>query len=127
VADEALLERAQEFTDRLHDLTAGRRSHDANRKLAKHLHHYGHCWFNFVVDPQTPATNYQGEQAIRPAVVNRKVWGGNRTPAGATAQAVTMSVIQTCKQQARSAIRFVSNAFRGVIENLGRRAIPTER
>ena len=30
-----------------------------------------------------PAANYLGEQAIRPAVVNRKVWGGNRTDRGA--------------------------------------------
>ena len=29
------------------------------------------------------ATNWPAEQAIRPAVVNRKVWGGNRTEAGA--------------------------------------------
>jgi transposase len=42
------------------------------------------------------ARNYRGEQSIRPAVVNRKVWGGNRTWRGAWAQAVIMSVIRTC-------------------------------
>jgi transposase len=42
------------------------------------------------------ATNYRGEQSIRPAVVNRKVWGGNRTWLGAWAQSVLMSVIGTC-------------------------------
>ena len=39
----------------------------------------------------------RGEQAIRPAVVNRKVWGGNRTWLGANAQSVLTSVIQTCR------------------------------
>jgi transposase len=52
------------------------------------------------------------EQAIRPAVVNRKVWGGNRTPAGAEAQGVLMSVIETCRRQARSALDFVSETLR---------------
>jgi len=42
------------------------------------------------------ATNYRGEQSIRPAVVNRKVWGGNRTWLGAWAQSVLMSVIGAC-------------------------------
>ncbi len=32
-----------------------------------------------MIDPTIAATNHWAEQAIRPAVVNRKVWGGNRT------------------------------------------------
>jgi transposase len=36
-------------------------------------------WFWFLIDPTIAATNHRAEQAIRPAVVNRKVWGGNRT------------------------------------------------
>jgi transposase len=59
-----------------------------------------------------PATNGEAEQAIRPAVVNRKVWGGNRTPAGAQAQGVLMSVLRTCRQQALSALDFVSQSLR---------------
>jgi transposase len=31
------------------------------------------------------ATNWRAEQAIRPAVVSHKTWGGNRTWAGAEA------------------------------------------
>jgi hypothetical protein len=31
-------------------------------------------WFWFLIDPTIVATNYRAEQAIRPAVVNRKVW-----------------------------------------------------
>jgi len=35
------------------------------------------------------------EQAIRPAVVNRKVWGSSRTQRGAQAQGILMSVLRT--------------------------------
>jgi len=34
-------------------------------------------------------------------VVNRKVWGGNRTPHGAATQQVLVSLLRTCQQQAR--------------------------
>ena len=73
---------------------------------------------------QVLARGRQAEQALRPAVVNRKVWGGNRTQAGAKAQAIVMSVLQTCHQQAKSALSFISNAFRGRIGNLADAAIP---
>ena len=39
------------------------------------------------------------EQALRPAIVNRKSWGGNRTDAGTRTQQITMSVIRTARQQ----------------------------
>jgi transposase len=51
--------------------------------------------FAYLRHPGMAATNYRGEQAVRPAVVNRKVWGGNRTWPGAQAQSVIMSVIGT--------------------------------
>ena len=34
-------------------------------------------------------------------MVNRKVWGGNRTPHGAATQQVLVSLLRTCQQQAR--------------------------
>jgi transposase len=56
-------------------------------------------------------TNWKAEQAIRPAVVNRKVWGGNRTAAGANAQGVLMSVFETCRRHTRSAVEHVSRTL----------------
>jgi transposase len=84
----------------------------AYRTLADHLWHYFESWLTFLEWPEVPATNYLAEQALRPAVVNRKVWGGNRTWSGAKAQAILMSVLQTCKRQARSALDFVSQTLR---------------
>ena len=63
----------------LEQLARGRFTYEPNRRLAGHLLNHAMHWFWFLIDPTIDATNYRGEQAIRPAVVNRKVWGGNRT------------------------------------------------
>ena len=87
--------------------------------LAKHLRKHLEQWFTFVFDPSVEPTNWQAEQAIRPAVVNRKVWGGNRTWLGAGTQQVLMSVFQTCRRHARSVLDFVSFTLR----SFGNRAL----
>ncbi len=71
----------------------------SNRRLAAHLRRNRDALFLFVDRKNVEATNWPAEQAIRPAVVNRKVWGGNRTVAGARAQAILMSIFRTCQQQ----------------------------
>ena len=75
-----------------------------NRRLANHLRRERDALFTFLYCPSLEATNWRAEQAIRPMVVTRKVWGGNRTPAGARAQSILLSVLQTCRQQHRSAV-----------------------
>ena len=85
----------------------------ANERLAKHLSNHRDQLFTFLYQPGLDATNYRGEQAIRPAVVNRKVWGGNRTDAGAAAQSILMSVLRSCTQQGRDALTFVSRLLCG--------------
>ena len=53
----------------------------------------------FLWDPSIDATNWRAEQAIRPAVVTRKVCGGNRTRHGADTQQVLSSVVRTARQR----------------------------
>jgi transposase len=101
-----------EFEDRLLGLVNRSSAVPAYATFARHLGHYFETWFAFLTAPSIPATNWEAEQAIRPAVVNRKVWGGNRTWVGARAQAVLTSVLETCRRQARSALDFVSQALR---------------
>ena len=43
--------------------------------------------------------NHWAEQAIRPAVVTRKIWGGNRTWRGAETQGILATTFRTCQQQ----------------------------
>ena len=95
----------------LEALTADGQRNETNDTFARHLWAHAEHWFQFLLDPSIPATNYQAEQAIRPAVVNRKVWGGNRTEAGAEAQGIVSSVLQTCKQQAVSAFSYVRDTL----------------
>jgi len=117
--DAAALEQArQEYVGQLLDLTSRPRTNAANETFARHLYHYAEQWFTFLETPGLPATNWPAEQATRPAVVNRKVWGGNRTPDGAHAQEVTMSVLATCKQLTLSALDYVSQALRHIAPKL---------
>jgi transposase len=108
---EALWAARDAFDERLWDLSLRPRAVPAYRRLARHLWRHAESWFSFLTEPSIPATNWPAEQAIRPAVVNRKVWGGNRTAAGAWAQGILMSVIATCRRQTRSALDFVSETL----------------
>ena len=108
----------EEYVDRMHDLTARPRCNEVNDIFASHLHNYGHAWFSFLLQPDLPATNHQAEQALRTPIVNRKVFGGNRTDAGCEAQVITSSTIQTCKQQKRSAFGFLRDAVCGLAQSI---------
>jgi transposase len=56
--------------------------------------------FSFLFDPTLDATNWRAEQALRPAVVTRKMCGGgNRTRRGADSQYVLASVLRTADQR----------------------------
>jgi transposase len=80
------------------ELLARHPTHDPNRKLLKHLANEREHLLTFLTAPAIQATNWRAEQAIRPAVVNRKNWGGNRTSHGAHTQQTLMSVIRTSRQ-----------------------------
>jgi len=108
----------EDYVDRLRAVTERPRRNEANARFAKHLAKHAGSWFLFLVDPTVPATNHRAEQALKTPIVNRKVWGGNRTDAGGEAQVVIGSVLQTCKNKAIDAFTYFSNAFRGVLGNL---------
>jgi transposase len=109
---EAELQREhQRYVNALLRLTGRPRANEANAQLAQHLWNHGEQWFMFLIDPSLPATNYRAEQGLRPAVVNRKVWGGNRTESGAEAQKAILSVLETCKQQLVSGFQYVRDTL----------------
>lgn len=114
-------ERAQvyeQYVERLQDLTGHPRQNTANETFAKHLDNNDSAWFAFLLDENIPATNHRAEQALRVPIVNRKVWGGNRTEAGAEAQEVNSSVLATCQKRNADPFKFVSQALRGVLSSL---------
>src|SRR5437867_2590155 len=79
--------------------------HPANRRLARHLEHERPWLFTFLYCPGLDATNHAAERAIRGMVIARKVWGGNRTWAGARTQQIRVSVLRTPRKQ------FVSDSW----------------
>jgi len=118
-ADQAAV--AADMIDRieiLHDDWA--HPYDPNRRLVKHLYNERHALFTFLTNPDVPATNWQAEQGVRPAVVNRKTYGGNRTWAGAATQSRIMSALRTATQQGIDAIDWLVGLARAPAD-----AIPT--
>jgi transposase len=111
---EKLKEARKEFDRRLRELAYPPRQVAEYETLSEHLWKHLKEWFTFLEHPEVEPTNWEGEQAIRPAVVNRKVWGGNRTWAGAHAQEILMSVLKTCKIRGLSGLEFVSQTLRAV-------------
>src|SRR3954465_10504238 len=112
VSAEQLRQARKGFDARLRDLAWPAREGPAYETLSAHLWKHLDEWFTFLSHPEVEPTNWEGEQAIRPAVVNRKVWGGNRTWAGAHAQEVLMSVLETCRRAGRSGLEFISQTLR---------------
>jgi len=98
---------------RLDRLLFWTRTNADNERLAKHLAKHRNQLFTFLKVPGIDATNYRAEQAMRMAAVNRKVWGGNRTAAGAHAQSVLMTTLATCRQQLRDTVRFFADLLCG--------------
>ncbi len=92
---------------------AHRKHNPANERLRQHLQKHFWDWFLFLFEPGIDATNYRAEQALRLGVINRKVWGGNRTDAGTTAQEILMSVIATCLRHELSPVEFISRVLCG--------------
>lgn len=93
---------------RLDRLLECRLSHEGNRRFRNHLGRHGDELLTFLYQRDIEATNWPAEQAIRPAVVNRKVFGGNRTKAGAHAQEVLASIFVTCAQRGQNALSYLS-------------------
>ena len=118
LTDDDLAGEYQKSIARLNKLTQGRDGDCPNDVFARHLHRHTADWFLFQLEPTLPATNYQAEQALRTPIVNRKVFGGNRTEAGCQAQVITSSTIQTCRQQKRSAFAFLRDAVCGITQSI---------
>jgi transposase len=107
----ACAKRAHGLSRRLESL-CGPKTHPGNERFAKFLYQRANEVFNYLRDSRLDATNWRAEQAVRPAVVNRKVWGGNRTTAGAQAQEGLTSVLRTCWQRGLHALDFLSQTLR---------------
>jgi transposase len=65
-----------------------------------------------VAPQDLEATSWPAEHAIRPAVLFRKVLGGQRSDAGARTHEILLSVYRTCWQRCADAIALTARALR---------------
>ena len=79
--------------------------------LLKSLRDKAAQWWYFLDDPSVPPDNNLAERSLRLAVTKRKVSGGSRSMERFEQTANLLSVIQTCRFQARSAMAFFREAI----------------
>lgn len=82
------------------------------QRFARHVRRERSALFTFLYYDATPATIFLAEQALRPAVVNRKMSAGNNTPRGAKAQAILMTVLHSARKRSADTISLVVDALR---------------
>lgn len=93
---------------RLLEKTPSRRL--AVRRFQGHLVREYDAIFSFLFEPTLDATNWRAEQALRPAVVTRKMCGGgNRTPRGAASQQILATVLRTADQRGLDATAILTS------------------
>jgi len=88
------------------------------QRLAKRLRKHSNQLFVFLERMDVESNNNRAERAIRPAVVTRKISGGNRTPSGTEALSIITSIIQTCKQQGKDFVEVGMEIIRRYHANL---------
>jgi len=84
---------------------------DADR-LAARLRKYGGQLTTFLHKQEVDGTNNAAERALRPAVVMRKITGGNRSETGARAWAILASVMRTAQQQGRDVVETIQTLLK---------------
>lgn len=114
VGDHGLAVSRGRLETRLDRLLRWTRANPANERFARHLDKHRHQLFTFLRHPGLDATNWRGEQALRPAVVNRKVWGGNRTWLGAQVQSILTSLAVTLTQRSQNLLTWFAQARRAL-------------
>jgi transposase len=83
---------------RMDRLLTGRYADPDNRRLAQRMIKHREHLFTFLYHQAVEPTNNAAERALRPAVISRKLSGGNRSPTGALAHSILASLCQTARQ-----------------------------
>ena len=108
ISDHGLAVARGRLEKRLDELLAHKGTQKDNRRFRNHLAKHRREILTFLYHEDIEATNWPAEQAMRPAVRNRKVFGGNRAWSGAAAQESLGSFFATCGKNAVAALDILS-------------------
>jgi transposase len=108
ISDHGLAVARGRLEKRLERMLNSRCTHAGNRRFRNHLAKHRQEILTFLYHRDIEATNWPAEQAMRPAVRNRKIFGGNRTWSGAAAQECLGSFFATCGKNAISTLDTLS-------------------
>jgi transposase len=103
---------ADTLQERMVELTKPRKTNPANERFAAHLFRQQSHLFTYLRNAEIDATNHRAEQALKMPIVNRKVWGGNRTEDGAAAQSILASVLKTLALSGGQVVDWISALLR---------------
>src|SRR5262249_771385 len=78
--------------------------------LAKRFREHGASYFRFITTPGIEPTNNLAEQAIRFAVIDRRITQGTRGAAGGRWCEQVWTVSATCRQQGTAGIAYLEAA-----------------
>jgi transposase len=104
--------KARQLQERMVELTERPKSNPDNERFAAHLFRQQSHLFTYLRIQGIDATNHRAEQALKMPIVNRKVWGGNRTEVGAAAQGILASVLKTVTLSGGRAVDWISGLLR---------------
>jgi len=103
--------------DRLAEIHDGAYADKDCRRLARRLEKYRFDLFTFLERENVDATNNHGERTIRPAVLMRKNYYGNRSERGAAVQAQMMSIFRTLKMRGIDPLEYLERQLRASLAN----------
>ena len=93
----------------------GRIAEAANRRFAQHLRNHQQELFTYLEVPGMPATSALVEQEVRPAVVMRKISGGNRRLGGAHVHEVMRTLGRTAERNGKRMVDLLPTLLRSVV------------
>jgi hypothetical protein len=79
----------------------------------------------FVFNPDLPVTNNDAEQALRQAVIARRISHGTRSTEGSKAYAALLSVIETCRLRNLKPWTFLAQVIRQRRKGLPAPSLPS--
>lgn len=111
--------RFQKLKARLSELADGGYENAECKRLSKRLHKHQDHIFTFLERLEIKHHNNDAERAIRPNVLIRKVSAWNRSPNGAKAHKVIMSVLQTYRQNGVDFFEFTMEVIKRSLVSRG--------